>query len=129
MEIAQEYIIEKQLDYSVLNKINIVRLWKKVYLPVELVGCYRKNKTKAYEHINEISITKWSFPFTTVPKPRDNQIIQWNRFLEWLYNLNHYTVYDFKEFRTSTMRIIDNNKYLIINGNNTQKNILTNITK
>ena len=55
-----------------LNKINIVQLWKKVYLLVELVGCYGKNKTKAYEHINEISIIKWSFLFTTVPKLRGN---------------------------------------------------------
>ena len=58
MDIVQEYIMEKQLDNSVLNKINMVWLWKKVYLPVELVGYYGKSKTKAYEHINEISIIK-----------------------------------------------------------------------
>ena len=75
IDIVQEYIIEKQLDHSVLNKINMVQLWKKVYLLVELVGYYGKNKTKAYKHINEISIIKWSFPFITVPKPRGDKII------------------------------------------------------
>ena len=98
----------------------MVRLQKKVYLPVELVGYYGKSKTKAYEHINKISIIKQTFTFITVTKPRNNQIMQQNRFLEWLHNLNHYTVCDFKEFGTSTIRITDNNKYLIINDNNIQ---------
>jgi len=32
--------MDKQLDNSALNKINMVWLWKKVYLLVELVWCY-----------------------------------------------------------------------------------------
>ena len=70
MDLAQKYIKTNKLDEMIIQKINIVRLWKQIYLPIELVGANRNSKTKAYEHINERSIIEWKFLFTTVPKSR-----------------------------------------------------------
>ena len=38
MDLAHQYIIEKKLSNKELNQINMVRLWKRMYLPIKLLG-------------------------------------------------------------------------------------------
>ena len=38
MDYAEKYKSEKQLLISIFIEINLVRLYKKLYLPIELIG-------------------------------------------------------------------------------------------
>ena len=63
-------IMDYTLEYSSINKtnkikaiwiINLVWLYKKLYLPVELVGIRGNYQTQAYNDIKAKSIIKWKF--------------------------------------------------------------------
>ena len=55
MSLAAKYVCKEQLKEEILAPINHMRLWKKVYLPCELVGVDGKSKMKAFEEMNECS--------------------------------------------------------------------------
>ena len=59
MDLVHQYISEKVLSKTELNQINMVRQWKEMYLPIELLGSRVRILIKAYDHINKKSIIKW----------------------------------------------------------------------
>ena len=56
MDLVQKHIKTNKPDKDIIQKINIVRLWKKIHLPIELVGVNGNSKIKAYEYIDEKSM-------------------------------------------------------------------------
>ena len=55
LDLVLEYTIEIKDRNKILNEINQVRLYKKVYLPFKLLGMKGKQKTKCFEYIEEKS--------------------------------------------------------------------------
>jgi len=53
IDLAQKYVRSNNLNKTIIQKINIVQLWKQIYLPIELIGSKGNSKTEAYEHINK----------------------------------------------------------------------------
>ena len=49
---VEEYAQEKQLKQSVVQNINLVWLYKKLYLPIELVGIRGDKQTEAFNNIH-----------------------------------------------------------------------------
>ena len=55
MDYLEEYQIKKQLLIKVIIEINLVHLYKKVYLPIELVGVRGNKQTEAFNEIKVLS--------------------------------------------------------------------------
>ena len=55
MELVIKYVECQNLKKEILAPINQIRIWKKVYLPYELVGLNGKEQTRAFREINEKS--------------------------------------------------------------------------
>ena len=58
MDYLEEYRIEKHLPIEVIIEINLVYLYKKVYLLIELVGVRGNKQTKAFNEIKALSPIK-----------------------------------------------------------------------
>ena len=61
-----------------------MHLYKKVYLPIELVGVRGNKQTKVFNEIKALSPIEWNFKFPEVPIPKGNKIKAWNSFKQWL---------------------------------------------
>ena len=58
IEIAREFMKEKELKEYCMDKINHVRLYKQMVLLVELVSGRGRKQTKAYDKIEAKSLLK-----------------------------------------------------------------------
>ena len=97
MEYAREYRKETNLGINVLKLINHVRLYKRVFLPFELVGQSGKDQTDAFRNNLEISQIKWTFYQQQVTQPSKNAYREWRKFLQWLEKKRIKTEFDFDE--------------------------------
>ena len=92
-----EYINKLKLEEKKIHLLNQIRIYKRMYLPCELVSVDRIRKTTVNTNIIEQSRLIWKFQFEEVPR-LSNKIQQlWNHFIEWLLSKAIYTIYDFKQ--------------------------------
>ena len=69
IEYAEQYIKEKNMDNTIFNQINHIRLYKEMIIPVELVRVRGRDRTKAYNKLEAKSILKQKVNFPIVTKP------------------------------------------------------------
>ena len=69
MQLVVEYIQQNKLKLEIFDQINYVRLYKKVILPVELIGSNGRIVTEYFKEIENKSMLKWVFNFPDVSKP------------------------------------------------------------
>ena len=74
-----------------------MRLYKKIYLPIELVGIRGDKQTEAFNDIGAMSRIDWKFEFPAVAKLRDKKVEIWNIFKTWLKQRRIYTPYNFEQ--------------------------------
>ena len=76
-----DYVKEKRLHKSYIKEINYVQLYKQIILPCELLGFNRKNQTRCYKYVEEVSYLKKAFKILKTPKLRGKMIEKWQQFL------------------------------------------------
>ena len=69
MDYAQQYRLEKEESKLIIPPINQVRVYKRMYLPCELVGFCGSKETKGFRRNAECSEFQWNVEFARVPKP------------------------------------------------------------
>ena len=74
MDKAQKYSKEKSDPKIVVNIINHIHLYKKIYLTYELLGLRGQTLTNCYYNINAKSDLEQTFEFNSVEKPRGKPI-------------------------------------------------------
>ena len=84
MEYALTYADKVMNDKSVLEHINHVRLYKKVFLPFELVGSSGRDETQAFQEDESMSQVKWTFYRHEVDKLNKTSFKIWRPFIVWL---------------------------------------------
>ena len=60
--------------------LNHVRLYKRIFLPCELIRQNGKEQTSAYRNDNEKGQIKWTFYHYNVELPSRQAFRQWNKF-------------------------------------------------
>ena len=115
MAYAREYRKETNLGINALKLINHIRLYKRVFLPFELVGQSGKDQTDAFRNNLEISQIKWTFYQQQVTQPSKNAYREWRKFLQWLEKKRIKTEFDFDENAVWKWRISRDGKVLVIN--------------
>ena len=97
MAYAREYAKEEQLNSKTVMSLNHVRLYKRIFLPCELIGQNGKEQTSAYRNDNEKGQIKWTFYYYDVELPSRQAFRQWNKFKKWLSTKRIITIFDFDE--------------------------------
>ena len=82
MSIAREYVKEKDLLNGFWDEINLIRIYKKMILLLELVGVKGRCRIEAYDNVNKKSLLKWKIDFSKVKKLRKKAIEIWKEFLK-----------------------------------------------
>ena len=97
MRYAREYVKDDNNKINTLKLINHVRLYKRVYLPCELLGQSGRDQTIAYRDKEAESQIKWTFYHHKIGRPLKKAFKRWNRFVIWLQSLNVKTIFDFDD--------------------------------
>ena len=84
IDLAQVYVDSSNLSINIIPPINHVRIYKKIYLPCELVGFCGQKKTKEFREGFEESSICWRIKFIKVSKPLLKSMEIWQRFIDWL---------------------------------------------
>ena len=84
IEFTEEFITSEKRKISELQMINIVRNYKKMYLPVELVETRGVNQTLVYNDIKERSSIQWKWEFPPIKPPKGKKVAIWNDFKAWI---------------------------------------------
>lgn len=79
-----DYAIMYKKTAVTLGRINQVRLYKKLLLPLELVGVDGKQRTSCALMKHERSHIGWSFMQNDLSVPQRASWTTWNKFLSWL---------------------------------------------
>ena len=58
IDLTFQYVDERNLSGKELKQINMVQLWKEMYLPIELLGYRERQLIHAFEEIYKKSIIK-----------------------------------------------------------------------
>ena len=69
MDYVRKYIEQNQISETNIAPMNQVRIFKRMYLPCELIGLSGKRLTKEAREIESKSSIKWMINFDEVPKP------------------------------------------------------------
>ena len=96
MDYTKEYVEESHLSTKILPPINYIRIYKKIYLPYELIGTNRRYEIKKMRNQLERRFVEQNFKFPSMPRPSHKSITLWRQFLEWLKTKDVLTIYDFK---------------------------------
>ena len=114
MEFAEEFITSEKKEISELQMINIVRNYKKMYLPVELVGIRGVNQTSVYNDIKERSSIRQKWDFPPIKPPKGKKVTIQNNFKAWIKQQRIYIAFDFYDYETPIMVISHDFQYLKI---------------
>ena len=68
MYYIEKYTKENNLDDAIFDQINHIRLYKKLIIPAKLVRARGRERTNAYNKLEEKSILKWNINFPKVTK-------------------------------------------------------------
>ena len=104
MEEALIHVKIKGFKKEIVHQINHVRLHKKFYFPVELVGVRGRSRTDSFDRKNSKSQFKWKFKFPKLEQPVPKSIKFWYQFKKWLVNNQYQNVYDFKQMIVSKFK-------------------------
>ena len=102
-----------------MSQINKVRLYKKVYLPFELVGVDSGKPTNAYYNLSKESAIQWSFMMereNTKITNREYKI--WQEFVQQLRQREIVIIMDFGDYTTLLQKINSDNTILLIDQGN-----------
>ena len=105
MKYVGQYIKEKDMDNTIFNQINHIKLCKKIIISVELVGVRGRERTDAYNELEKKSMLKQNINFPKVKKPIIKLVRAWNKFKEQLNRIELNTIYDFKEKSESRLKV------------------------
>ena len=95
MDLATSYVKEEKLNPNIIAPINQVRLFKKMFLPCELVGLKGNVKTHQFTSLEATSSLKWNINFLKMPKPSKKSFQIWSDFIEWMFQQSIVTGNDF----------------------------------
>ena len=84
MDFVIIFIAQMNQKADIINEINAVRLYKKLYLPCKLVGVIRIIQTKCFEDFDKKSPIIWKFTMLIVPKPCGKIKSIWAQFANWM---------------------------------------------
>ena len=112
MEHTIDYANEQPRPKVIVDKINQVRLWKRVILRCEVLGLYRTKTTDCGERDEDQSILKWNFKMPKVYKPNRSYIRKWRNFVSWLRNQEMSTKIDFMKYSESKWQVSRNRRML-----------------
>jgi len=111
MDYAQQYVKQNQLSDISIASMNQVRIFKKMYLPCELIGLKGDCLTKEAKVNEEKSSIVWKIEFDEVPKPSKKSFHTWKYFVEWMVTQNIITIVDFESIITTRYEISHNSQY------------------
>jgi len=111
MDYAQQYKHLKNLSEICLASMNQVRIFKKMYLPCELVGLKGDCLTKEARFNEEKSSIRWMINFEEVPKPTTKSFSTWKNFVEWMVTQNIITIVDFEAKIKTRYEMANNGQY------------------
>ena len=112
IKLAEEFVKEKEEKLRIYNKINHVRLQKKMIILAELVGIRGMQSTQCFDNINEVSLIKWKIQFLIVKKLSIGVVRKQNQFKQWLITKLLYIVYNFKAFGESRIKVTTNLRFI-----------------
>ena len=114
MQYAREYTSKSSNETIVLKLINHVRLYKRVFLPFELIGNSGKEQTEAYRIQEKQSQIKQTFYHHNVDKPTQKAFKVWTQFIQWLEKKRITTSFDFDDNAIWNWRLRLDGEVLII---------------
>ena len=121
MAYAREYVENVNTTKDTMKLINHVRLYKKVYLPCELLGQRGREQTIAYRENKAQSQIKWTFYHHEVEIPSKKAFKRWKGFIEWLQQRNIETIFDFDDDAVWNWRLRDDQNVLLVNEGQEKK--------
>jgi len=80
MNYAQEYIESNKLKAEVCDRINYMRIYKKIVKPAEIVSDRGHRITEYYKTLEVTSLIEWQFQFPDIPKPTLKAKRSWHSF-------------------------------------------------
>ena len=119
MDYAQQYIQQNQVNEMSIAAINQVRIFKRMYLPCELIGLNGKFLTKEARVEEEKSSILWMIEFEEVPKPSKKSFTAWNNFVRWIVTQDITTIVDFESKMKTKYEMAMNGQYIREINNNT----------
>jgi len=120
MDWAREYIKNEKVPINKLERINHMRIFKKMYLPCELVGFKGQNVTKEMREWNESRAIRWKVMFKEVIKSPKILVEVWKEFVDWLKNQKVDTIIDFDDKITTKYEISFYRRVVKVNNRNTK---------
>ena len=97
MDYIQIYVENRKLSINIIPPINHIRMYKKMYLPCELIGLCGNKKTREFREGLETSSIRQKVKFVQVPRPSAKSLKIWQDFIEWLSKQSIRTVNDFDD--------------------------------
>ena len=111
MDFAIKYVEQKQLNETSIAPINQVRIFKKMYLPCELIGFSGNRLTREAREEEAKSSIEWMIEFDAVPRPSKKSFQIWNNFVGWIVSQEIMTVVDFESKIRTRYEISKNGQY------------------
>ena len=111
MHYVKQYIAKNKVHKNTYDQLNHVCLYKKIIIPAELVEMRGGQEIKCYYNFNAKSILQWKIKFPSVLKPIAATKRTWDKFKVWLKAQTINTVYDFKSYYSSTIKILECKRY------------------
>ena len=100
MDWVKEYVKNEKIPSDKIAKINYIWIYKKIYLPCELVGSDGLKETNCKKYPFEKSCIRWKINFIKVRKLSKKTIEEWQQYVEWLSCQRIQTTFDFEDYAT-----------------------------
>ena len=111
MDFVREYVTQLKLNESIIAPINQVRIFKRMYLPCELIGLNGNRLTKEARDEDAKSVIEWKIKFDDVPRPSKKSFHHWKSFVEWISKMEIITIVDFEPMIKTKYEISTNRQY------------------
>ena len=106
-----EFMNKMEFPNKFYNKINQVRLQKRIIISVELVRVRENKRTEVFNNNKSQSILKQQIEFQEVKRPKEKSKKMQQKFKSQLIYKELNTLYDFKQYAESRLRVSESEKY------------------
>ena len=111
IKITIEFMNKMEFPNKFYNKINQVRLQKRIIISVELVRVRENKQTEVFNNNKSQSILKQKIEFQEVKRPKEKSKKMQQKFKSQLIYKELNTLYDFKQYAESRLRVSESEKY------------------
>ena len=106
-----EFMNKMEFPNKFYDKINQVRLQKRIIISVELVRVRENKRTEVFNNNKSQSILKQKIEFQEVKRPKEKSKKMQQKFKSQLIYKELNTLYDFKQYAESRLRVSESEKY------------------